>query len=128
MANVSIWITTIEELVAQRNIVLSDNVELFLQIDDDDCAYYFIDHVTRTEFWLDALNTDDLNIPPVVSPSHLRQDVSCMLMLNANSEVGLALEELYWVHVEHFPMHLGPLSSNSHAELISVFSHSLAGQ
>jgi hypothetical protein len=112
MAKVSIWITTIEELVARKNIELSDSVELFLQIDDDDCAYYFVDHVARTEFWLDALNTDDLNLPPVASPSHLR----------------LALEELYWVHVEHFPMHLGPLSSNLHGELISVFSHSLAGQ
>jgi hypothetical protein len=50
MAKVSIWITTIEELVAQRNIILSDSVELFLQIDDDNCAYYFVDHVTWTEF------------------------------------------------------------------------------
>lgn len=50
MAKVSIWITTIKELVVQRNIVLSDSVELFLQIDDDNCAYYFVDHVTRTEF------------------------------------------------------------------------------
>jgi hypothetical protein len=52
MAEVSIWITTIEELVAQRNlnIVLSDSVELFLQINDDNCAYYIVDHVTQTEF------------------------------------------------------------------------------
>jgi hypothetical protein len=88
MAKVSIWITTIEELqvVAQRNIVLSDSVKLFLQIDDDDCAYYFVNHFTLTEFWLDVLNTDDLNIPLVISSSHLHQEISGMLMLNTDPE------------------------------------------
>lgn len=76
MAKVSGWSRIIENLVVQKHIVLSDNVELFLQIEDDDCAYYFVDHATRTEFWLEELNTDDLNIPAVVSPSHLRQDMS----------------------------------------------------
>lgn len=74
MAKVGGWSKIIEELVAQKHIVLSDNVELFLQIDDYDCAYYFIDHATKTEFWLEELNSDDLNISEVVSPSHLRQD------------------------------------------------------
>jgi hypothetical protein len=40
----------------------------------------------------------------------------------------MALEELYWVHVEHFPMHLGGLPSNVIGELISVFSHASAGE
>jgi len=110
MAKVGDWSKIIEDLIAQKHIVLSDNVELFLQIEDNDCAYYFVDHATRTEFWLEELNTDDLNIPAVVSPSHLR----------------MALEELYWVHVEHFPMHRGGLPSSVLGELISVFSHASA--
>lgn len=110
MAKVGGWSRTIEELIAQKHIVLSDNIELFLQIDDNDCAYYFVDHATRTEFWLDALNTDDLGISAVASPSHLR----------------MALEELYWVHVEHFPMHFGGLGSDVLDELTSVFSHAFA--
>jgi hypothetical protein len=77
MAKVSSWSRLIEELIAEKNIVLSDDVELFLQIEEDDCAYYLVDHATRTEFWLDELSTDDINIPGVVSTSHLRQDMSC---------------------------------------------------
>ena len=61
----------IEELLVQKQIVLSDEVELFLQINDHDCTYYFVDHATRIEFWLDEFDTEDLNISPVVSPSHL---------------------------------------------------------
>ena len=76
MAKVGDWSRVIEDLIAQKHIVLSDNVELFLQIEDNDCAYYFVDHATRIEFWLEELNTDDLNIPAVVSPSHLRQNIS----------------------------------------------------
>jgi len=38
----------------------------------------------------------------------------------------MALEELYWVHVEHFPMHRGGLPSSVLGELISVFSHASA--
>lgn len=40
----------------------------------------------------------------------------------------MALEELYWVHVEHFPMHFGGLGSDVLDELTSVFSHAFAGQ
>jgi hypothetical protein len=79
MAKVNSWSRMIEELAAEKNIVLSDDVELFLQIDDDDCTYYFVDHATRMEFWLDEVNTNDLNISGVVSASHLRQIMSCTL-------------------------------------------------
>ena len=40
----------------------------------------------------------------------------------------MALEELYWVHVEHFPMHRKGLPSSVLGELISVLSHASAGQ
>ena len=63
----------IEDLLFERNIVISDDVELFLQLSDDidSCAYYLIDHSARTEFWIETLPTDVLGLSPVVSNSHL---------------------------------------------------------
>ncbi|KAF8068882.1 hypothetical protein FPV67DRAFT_1095201 [Lyophyllum atratum] len=110
MGKVSYWIKEIEDLLPQKQIVLSEGVELFLEIDGEDCAYYFVDHRSRTEFWLDAIDTDDLELLPAVSPSHLK----------------LALHELYWIHVEYFPMHRAGLTASVLEELIGVFSHALA--
>lgn len=71
MTRITFWSETIERLLQKNEIVLSAQTELFLQIEDNDCAYYFIDHTARTEFWLDVVSTDDLNMLPVVSPTHL---------------------------------------------------------
>lgn len=71
MAKVNFWSKSIEDILAQRSATVSDDLELFIQIEGDDCAYYFVDHSTRTEFWLEAFSTEDLNMFPVVSPSHL---------------------------------------------------------
>ncbi|KAF8889704.1 hypothetical protein BD779DRAFT_1671802 [Infundibulicybe gibba] len=101
--------------VIQKHPTVATNapqIELFIRIDGEDCTYYLVDHATRTEFWLDAYDTDDLNIAPVASRSHLK----------------LALEELYWGHVENFPMHLGGLDQQSYDDLICVFSHAYADQ
>ena len=73
MLKVSEWARVIQEQISQKNILLSDDIELFIQIEGTDCAYYFANHSTRTEFWLEELDTDDLGLPAVVSPSHLRQ-------------------------------------------------------
>ncbi|KAF9467791.1 hypothetical protein BDZ94DRAFT_1247739 [Collybia nuda] len=110
MAKVNYWSKSIEDILSQQDATVSDDLELFLQIEGDDCAYYFVDHSTRTEFWLETLNTEDLNMFPVVSPSHLK----------------LALEEHYWSHVEHFPMHRETISEACFDELIGVFSHGAA--
>ncbi len=71
MVKVALWTKKIESLLDEKNISVTGNMELFMKIEDDDCAYYFIDHATRTEFWLDAIETDALGLPDVASPSHL---------------------------------------------------------
>lgn len=71
MAKVNYWSQSIGDILAQKSAMVSDDLELFIQIEEDDCAYYFVDHSTRTEFWLEAFSTEDLNMFPVVSPSHL---------------------------------------------------------
>jgi hypothetical protein len=75
MEKISHWSKIIEDLLIQRNLVISDNVELFIQFDDDtnSCAYYLIDHSSRTQFWIDPMSTDVLNLPQVESSSHLSE-------------------------------------------------------
>jgi hypothetical protein len=40
---------------------------------------------------------------------------------------GLMLEELYWSHVELFPMHFGGLPVQAVDDLIAILSHGGAG-
>ncbi|KAJ7655928.1 hypothetical protein B0H17DRAFT_1146321 [Mycena rosella] len=40
----------------------------------------------------------------------------------------VVLEELYWIHVENFPMHLEALSPQTLDEIIGIFSHGLCAQ
>ena len=52
------------------------NLELVLEFHPEDggntCAYYLVDHDTRTLFWMDeGLTTDSLGLHPVSSPEHL---------------------------------------------------------
>ncbi|KAG6889130.1 hypothetical protein C0995_003490 [Termitomyces sp. Mi166 len=112
MEKIEHWIKVVEDSLPQKQIVLSDDVELFLEIEENDCLYYFIDHHSHTQFWLDTLETNEMGIEPVTSLTHLR----------------VALQELYWIHVEYFPTHLESLAPHILEELISVFSHALADQ
>ncbi|KAJ7089176.1 hypothetical protein B0H15DRAFT_277895 [Mycena belliarum] len=105
------WIKRIEDIVANTNFPISDQTELFIELEDEDCAYYFVDHATHAQSWLEDTNTDDLGLPPVVSLSQL--NIIC--------------EELYWSHLEHFPMHTGisPVTLDS---LVCVFTHAICDQ
>ncbi|KAG6868148.1 hypothetical protein C0993_007092 [Termitomyces sp. T159_Od127] len=117
LEKVEYWIEVIENLVSQKQ-TLSDGIELFVQIDGNDCLYYLVDHDSRTEFWLDDLETSEMGFEPVASTTHLTAD---------NQVEGVALEELYWIHVEYFPTHLERLVPRDLEELIGVFSHAWAG-
>ncbi|KAG8216880.1 hypothetical protein J3R82DRAFT_7147 [Butyriboletus roseoflavus] len=74
-----------------HSIKVHPRCELFLELGDNDmtCNYYFVDHVGKELFWLEDIGTELLDIPAAMSSSHLER----------------ALERLYWVHVEFFPMH-----------------------
>ncbi|KAJ6586470.1 hypothetical protein DFH09DRAFT_1274909 [Mycena vulgaris] len=112
LKNVCLWIDLIQEMLSNTKTPISGGTELFIKLEDDDCAYYFVDHVTRTQFWLESSDTDTLGLPPVISISQLK----------------IVLEELYWIHVEHFPMHLAALSTQTLDDLIAVFSHGVTDQ
>ncbi|KAK7435505.1 hypothetical protein VKT23_019627 [Stygiomarasmius scandens] len=109
MAKVLSWVVRIEDILEEKQIPFSENIELFIMLEDDDCLYYFVNHATRTQFWLEEVDTSSVGIPDYDSPSHLK----------------LYLEELYWWHVEHFSMHLGGLPVQLIDELICIFSHAM---
>ncbi|KAG2112941.1 hypothetical protein BD769DRAFT_1491475 [Suillus cothurnatus] len=71
-------------------------IELVVQVvpnQADSCQYYFVDHATRTLFWLhdhDGAAENILDgIHGVCDPSHIRY----------------ALESQYWMHCERYPKH-----------------------
>jgi len=68
---ISAWLIEVEERASKKGFAFTEHTELFLQLDGNDCNYYFVDHGARTLFWLDAYDTSELGILPVVSSSHL---------------------------------------------------------
>lgn len=72
MSRIALWSKLIDELLYQSGTALSDDVEIFLQLEgSDSCAYYCIDVATQSEFWIESLSTELLDLPAVVSTSHL---------------------------------------------------------
>ena len=73
------WIDLISNVLKQREIQLADTVELYLELEDTtkSCLYYFVDHATRSVFWLDEHSTEDLYMRPIVSDSHLSMYRTC---------------------------------------------------
>ncbi|KAJ6514554.1 hypothetical protein DFH09DRAFT_1196682 [Mycena vulgaris] len=98
LGKVTRWIKKIEDTVADKSFPISDQVELFIEIEGEDCAYYFKD-----------IDTFELGLPPVVSLS--QRNILC--------------KELYWTHVERFPMHFGGLSRTTVDSLVCVFKHAI---
>jgi hypothetical protein len=120
-----------ELLLSAMNFEPRDTLELLLQLKDgeDVCYYYFIDHETRTQFWIHDISTQDLNLYPVTATSHL--SMSCHHRSGDTPSIllpsELSLQELYWSHVEYFPMHIS-LSKRSIEELIGVLIHARGGR
>ncbi|KAF8960340.1 hypothetical protein BDZ97DRAFT_1922244 [Flammula alnicola] len=104
------WAAEVEKQASEQGLALTNDMELFLQLEDEDCNYYLADSATQTVFWLSRDETDELGLLPVVSPSHLK----------------LLLETQYWSHIENFCMHIGGLPQKCIDDLILVFSHGLA--
>ena len=69
--NIFAWVIEVEKRASKKGFAFTHHTELFLQLEGNDCNYYFVDHRVRTLFWLDAYDTSDLGILPVISSSHL---------------------------------------------------------
>ncbi|KAJ7607872.1 hypothetical protein FB45DRAFT_1067628 [Roridomyces roridus] len=90
------------------------NLEAFIEVQDGGggepyAFYYLINHASRTIFWLQEVGFEGIGLRDSTS-DELRD---------------MQLEELYWKHVEHFPMHLGPdgLGKDRFDALACVLAH-----
>ncbi|KAJ8585383.1 hypothetical protein M405DRAFT_825154, partial [Rhizopogon salebrosus TDB-379] len=107
------WLKCIDDFISQQDIAMPPLSELFIELDESEstCSYYFINHDTRRLFWLEQISTELLDMGMVVSNTH----------------IDMALERLYWVHVEFFPMHIcAQVPSQVVDDLIGVMSHGAA--
>jgi hypothetical protein len=74
---VSEWVALIEKRVLECGIILPQACELFVELRFDElphastCAYYFIDHHSRSLFWLEPTSSELLDMGMLVSNSHL---------------------------------------------------------
>ncbi|OAX42608.1 hypothetical protein K503DRAFT_710226 [Rhizopogon vinicolor AM-OR11-026] len=114
--SVSNWLAIIEQRIVEYGVTLPQACELFVELRFDElphtstCAYYFVDHHSRSLFWLEPTSSELLDMGMLVSDSHL----------------SIALERLYWVHVEFFPMHIyAQMAPDILDNLISVISHGM---
>jgi len=85
------WIDVMDGVLRKMDIRITEYVELYLKLvqGGEACEYYFVNHETRVEFWLEPVDVELLDLEGAVSDEHLRH----------------ALEEHYWNHVEQFPSH-----------------------
>ena len=58
---------------------LPRNAELYVRVDrsSEECAYYFVDHDTQTEFWVQDIKMEDLGMPSVSSIWHISKGNNC---------------------------------------------------
>lgn len=64
----------IHQILVKHSGNISKNTELYIRAEDSSnntCGYYFIDHSTQTEFWVEPIDPEDLGILLVCSQSHL---------------------------------------------------------
>ncbi|KAN0131012.1 hypothetical protein V8E53_011145 [Lactarius tabidus] len=106
------WLAVIYDIITEENITLPESSNLFLEVDQDTstCNYHFAQHDRRTIFWLHALDTISVGLPPSFSDNHLQY----------------ALEENYWIHVELFPETASQYSLTALNELQVIFLHARA--
>ncbi|KZP15299.1 hypothetical protein FIBSPDRAFT_750552, partial [Athelia psychrophila] len=114
LAKVNAWTKVLESALRATGVDLtSPSIELFLEPCEDltTCGYYLVDHGTRSEFWVNQITSELLDLGQVVSTSHLKT----------------ALEVQYWDHVQYYPMHYdyACASRSSLDELLGVLCHGM---
>ncbi|KZT02690.1 uncharacterized protein LAESUDRAFT_815120 [Laetiporus sulphureus 93-53] len=105
-------IENVRILAGNCGFTLPATCELYLHVEEgrQGCRYYLVDHDTQTEFWLQEVQSESLNLPDATSIEHLKH----------------VLSEHYWTHVEYFPHRaVGPRLCQ---ELAEILYHATADQ
>ncbi|KAJ7654634.1 hypothetical protein DFH06DRAFT_942995, partial [Mycena polygramma] len=109
------YVEEIERLLLEMGIEMTDTLELYIQLEEEGCGYYLVEHSMRTMFWLHDQTIDDLDLSVVPSK----------IALNAQ------IEGLYCTHVENFPSHFDGSNVLGHEwieDLVRVFAYGRADQ
>ncbi|KAH8984592.1 hypothetical protein EDB92DRAFT_1818990 [Lactarius akahatsu] len=79
------WPAVISDVITEEHVPLPEASHLFLEINQDSgtCNYYFAHHGLRTVFWLHALDTISVGLPPSFS-----SDPSPRIFLHARTAEG----------------------------------------
>jgi hypothetical protein len=122
----------IHDIIAEEHITLPESSNLFLELNQDTstCNYYFAQHDLRTVFWLHALDTSSVGLPPSFSGNHLRTFAiyTFLCQLSQSSRPEYVLQENYWIHAEMFPETASQYSLTALNELQVIFLHARAGE
>jgi hypothetical protein len=124
------WLTFIDNIISQQQIAVPPSSELFIELDESlsSCAYYFVNQDTRRLFWLEQMSTEQLNMGTVVSSSHIGTHSKLFRVSYPHELAETALERLYWVHVEFFPMHIcAQVPLQVVDDLIDIMSYGVTG-
>lgn len=70
---IDFWANGVANALSVKGIPLNEKIELLLEPSADmhTCEYYLVDHATRSTFWVDQVSSDQLELPPVASITHL---------------------------------------------------------
>ncbi|KAJ6462389.1 hypothetical protein C8R47DRAFT_1158464 [Mycena vitilis] len=103
------YLDEIQRLLVATRSEMSVNLELYVQLEEEGCGYYLVEHAARKIFWLHEQCIKDLAFWPVASTRELDPQIKV----------------LYWTHVEYFPNHFGPngLGHEWIEDLLDVFAH-----
>ncbi|PIL31933.1 hypothetical protein GSI_06637 [Ganoderma sinense ZZ0214-1] len=76
-SRITTWTEKMDILIEAEDLVLPEDYEIFITVaaDNDGCKYYFVDHTTRTVFWLEEIDPGrhGLELAQVCSITHMHQ-------------------------------------------------------
>ncbi|KAG8956907.1 hypothetical protein FRC03_010718 [Tulasnella sp. 419] len=97
-----------EQKEKELNLSSEIYIELRGSLSQPQCCYYLIDHTCRVPFWVADITVDAIGLEPFSSEEHLKS----------------LLNQEYWLHVEHFPMHNAMYPLKAEDELICILADS----
>lgn len=68
-------IQSVHALIENAKLCLQPTSELYIRVCGNNSVYdyYFVDHETQTEFWLEDVNAEALDLPEYTSNDHLSE-------------------------------------------------------
>ena len=102
------WASAIVETLKEKDLSLPPTAEIYISLseDRDTCFYYIADHAAKTLAWLKPVSSEDICVRPAVSDEHLSKCFRHHSSFRVLTRIlAIALEELYWNHLEYYSAH-----------------------